>query len=165
MRHTRFAALVPLLVLAACQQPAPTEKRDAAEARPEAKPGMALSKGRLVLPAVKGNPGAAYFVLDNSGSGSVSIAAVTIEGAGKTEIHQSMADSMMPVDRIDVDPGSGVDFQPGELHVMAFDLDPSLQAGGSTEITITFADGDKLSAPLKIEPAGAGMGAMEGMDH
>lgn len=152
MRHACYAALALLIALPACQQQA---KQDSPAARPEAKPGMALSGGRLVLPAVKGNPGAAYFALENTGSGAVSLAAVSIAGAGKAEIHQSMADSMMPVDRIDVDPGSGVEFKPGDLHVMAFDLDPGLAAGGTAEITLTFADGDKLSAPLKIESAGA----------
>ena len=42
----------------------------------------------------------------------------------------------------------------------AFDLDPKLVAGGTAEMTVTFADGDKLSAPLKIEARGE---AMEGM--
>ena len=42
-------------------------------------------------------------------------------------------------------------FEPGALHVMAFELDAKLAAGGTAEMTLTFADGDKLSAPLKIE--------------
>ena len=165
MRQSRLIALplvLALVPLSACQQQ--DAKQDAAPASaPEAKPGLQLSEGRLVLPAVKGNPAAAYFKLDNSGSGSTSIAAIAIEGAVKSEVHQTIADTMTAVDRIDVDPGSGLDFKPGELHVMAFDLDPKLVAGGVTEMTITFVDGDKLSAPLKIQSAGqANMG---GMDH
>ena len=162
MAKFRLIALPLLITLAACQQQ--DARQDAAPtAAPEAKPGLALSEGRLVLPAVKGNPGAAYFKLDNTGSGTVSVAAVAIEGVGKAEIHQTMADSMAPVDRLDVDAGSGLEFKPGELHVMAFDLDPKLAAGGTAEITLTFADGDKLSAPLKIQSAAeANMG---GMDH
>jgi copper(I)-binding protein len=158
VRHARLIALPALLALAACQQqPA---KQEAPAAVPEAKPGMALSAGRLVLPAVKGNPGAAYFTLSNSGSGAVSLAAVAIDGAGKAEVHQTMTGTMMPVDQLDIDPGSAVDFKPGALHVMAFDLDPKLAPGGKTEITVTFADGDKLSAELAIESAGqAAMGA------
>lgn len=161
MRHVRSIALPLILALAACQQQ--EAKRDSPVAAPEAKPGMALSGGRLVLPAVKGNPGAAYFKLENTGSGAVSLALVTIEGAAKAEVHQTMTGSMEPVDRIDVDAGSAIEFRPGELHVMAFDLDPKLAAGGRTEITLTFADGDKLSAPLVIESAGqAAMGEEHG---
>ena len=43
---------------------------------------------------------------------------------------------------------------------MVFNLASNLKAGGTTEMTITFADGDKSAAPLKIEPAGGGMGEM-----
>lgn len=165
MNRSRLLAL-PLLMalspLAACQQQ--EAKQDAAPASaPESKPGLQLSEGRLVLPAVKGNPAAAYFKLDNTGSGTTSLAAVTIEGAAKAEVHQSMTGGMSAVDRIDIDPGSGLDFAPGDLHVMAFDLDPKLVPGGVTEMTLTFADGDKLSGPLKIQSAGeANMG---GVDH
>lgn len=162
MRHARYLALPLMLVLAACQQQQPATQ-DSSTAAPEAKPGMTLTEGRLVLPAVKGNPGVAYFKLENLGPGAVSVAAISIEGVGKAEMHQTTADSMMPVDRLDVDPGSGLEFKPGELHVMAFDLDPKLTAGSKTEITLTFADGDKLSAPLAIVAAGAA--AMGGMDH
>ena len=45
---------------------------------------------------------------------------------------------------------------------MAFEVDGKLKAGGTTEMTITFLDGDKISAPLKIEAMGAAAG---GMDH
>ena len=51
---------------------------------------------------------------------------------------------------------------------MAFELDAKLVAGGTTEMTLTFADGDKLSAPLKIESRTGGgdmAKGMEGMDH
>ena len=51
-------------------------------------------------------------------------------------------------------------FEPGKLHVMVFNPGATLKAGGTTEMTITFADGDKSSAPLKIEAAGGGMGGM-----
>ena len=63
MRPARLAALAVIFLLAACQQqPA---KQDAAVTVPDAKPGMAVVGGTLVLPAVKGNPGAAYFSVFN----------------------------------------------------------------------------------------------------
>ena len=47
---------------------------------------------------------------------------------------------------------------------MVFDLDPQLSAGDRAEMTLTFADGDKLSAPLTVQAmasADDGMGDMD----
>lgn len=122
----------------------------------EAKAGVTLGDGTLRLPAVKGNPGAAYFTITNTAaSGSVSVTGVTIAGAGKTEMHQTKDGVMSPVDRLDVEAGGTIKFAPGGLHVMAFDLDPSLTAGGTTELTVNFADGTKAVLPLALEAAGS----------
>lgn len=153
--------LAPLaLSLAACQQEKQAVPEGVASGRAsgavEAKPGLSLSAGKLVLPAVAGNPGAAYFALLNNSGKTVSLAAVSIEGAGKAEMHQTQGGSMTPVDRVDVEPGVSIAFEPGKLHVMAFDLAESIKAGGNAEMTLTFTDGDKLSAPLSVEAAGGG---------
>ena len=162
MRKASLLAIPLLLALGACQQQSPAEKDSAAKA-PDAKPGTAISDGRLVLPAVKGNPGAAYFKLENGGSGSIAVAAVSIAGAGKAEIHQTIGGAMSAVDQMLIDPGTTLSFKPGELHVMVFELDPGLVSGGSAEMTVTFADGDKISAPLKVQSAGEA--AMGGSEH
>jgi copper(I)-binding protein len=154
------------LTLGACQQAKQGEEKAAAaaasSAAPDAKPGIALAGGRLVLPAVTGNPGAAYFQIDNSAGATVAIAAISINGAEKTEVHQTNGDKMITVDSVEIAPSTSMKFEPGHLHLMVFNLGPTLKAGGTTEMTVTFADGDKVSAPLKIEAAGAGM---EGMAH
>lgn len=155
------------LALAACgpQNEPGSEASSAASTAPEAKPGLSLSNGTLLLPAVKGNPGAAYFTVENQGDAAVSIAAITIDGVAKTEMHQTTGGQMRPAGQVDVPAKATVRFERGGLHVMAFDLDPALQAGGTTGITVTFSDGDKVSAPLKLEAMGGAMGAMEGMKH
>lgn len=162
MRTSYTMAAIAALALGACgqanQEPAAEKSMAAA---PEARPGVALAGGRLVLPAVAGNPGAAYFQIDNSAGASIVIAGIAIDGADKTEVHQTIADSMTSVDSVEIAPGTSMKFEPGQLHVMAFGLDPKLKAGGSTEVTVTFADGDKVSAPMKVEAAGGGMGGME----
>lgn len=126
-----------------------------AEPNPESKPGLKVTDARLVLPAVSGNPGAAYFNLVNTGAVDVTIAAVAIEGAGKAEMHETTGTGMTPLPNYAVDSGESAVFTPGGRHVMAFDLGSSLSAGGTTEMTITFADGDKLSSPMRIEAAGS----------
>ena len=45
-------------------------------------------------------------------------------------------------------------FAPGGRHVMVSDIGAKLSAGSKGEITLTFADGDKLSAPMAISAAG-----------
>lgn len=142
--------------LGACQQAAKEETKVGATGAPENKPGIGVAEGKFLLPIVAGNPGAAYFLVNNEGTGSVSIASIAIEGVGKTEIHQTMGGTMKPVDRIDVEPKITLKFEQGGLHVMAFEVNNSLKVGETTEMTITFADGDKVSAPLKIEAMGAG---------
>lgn len=156
------AIILAMLALAGCQQQ-PAEKQAGPQAAatangPDAKPGLALQAGRLVLPAVKGNPGAAYFMLDNASGKTAVLAALTIDGAAKAEMHRTEGSKMEGVERLEIAPGTSLAFEPGKLHVMVFGLDAKLQADGQTEMTLTFADGDKLSAPLKIEAPGGGMG-------
>lgn len=165
MMRKALTVLAPLalgLALSACQQEAKAPEAPAS-ATPDAKPGVAVADARLVLPAVKGNPGVAYFTLANSDTKAVALAAVAVDGAGKAEMHQTVGGKMGPVDRVDIDPNASVSFAPGGLHVMLFDLDPKLTAGSTAELTLIFADGDKLSTQVPIQAAGEA--AMGGMDH
>ena len=156
-----LAASFSVLALSACGS-AKDEQKAEATAAPEAKPGLAISEGRMILPAVSGNPAGAYFTVQNTGSTNVSIASIAIDGVGQTEMHQTTGGQMQQVERVDVNAGTTTKFERGGLHVMAFDLDPKLKVGGTTEMTITFSDGDKISAPLKLEGIGA---AIQGDKH
>lgn len=147
MRQITFALASAFLLLAGCSQQTPSD--------PDAKPGLSVSEARLVLPAVKGNPGAAYFQLANSGEKPADLAAVHVAGAGSAEMHETSGGKMNRLDKVTVAPGSTVNFAPGGKHVMVFDLADTVAAGGTTEMTLSFADGDKLSTPLKVEAAGA----------
>lgn len=153
-----FAATATLGGCKAADQPAA-----AASSAPAGKPGVTVADARLVLPAVPGNPGAAYFALDNESKDTVAIASVALTGAGKTEIHTA---SMNMVDRAEAEPRTTLTFAPGKLHVMVYDVNADLKAGSETELTVTFTDGTKASVPAKIEGAGeAAMGTMSGMEH
>lgn len=173
MNLTRFGAVVAVaLALSACQQqktagdaPAPGASSEAPTG-PDAKPGIAVTGGVLVLPAVKGRPGAAYFAVANGGPAPTSLAAISIEGAGKTEMHETRGGAMEPIGPVELKPGESLGFERGGKHVMVFDIAESVKAGGTAEMTLTFADGDKVSAPLRVEAAGgAPMSGMDGMGH
>jgi periplasmic copper chaperone A len=149
--------LASALALSACQQrsePAPQEE-PAVSTGPEAKPGLSLDSGKLVLPAVKGRPGAVYFSFRNGGDAAVTLAGAHVDGAAKAEMHETLDGSMATIATLDVAAGETVEFAPGGKHVMAFELADNLIAGGTTELTLTLADGDKISAPLDIELRGS----------
>lgn len=160
---------VSLAALSACGQQA--AKDEAGASAPEARPGLALTEATLVLPAVKGNPAGGYFTLVNNSDKAVTLAAVNVSGAARAEMHETKGGSMAPLPSLEIKPGETVRFERGGKHIMAFDLDAKLAPGGTGELTLTFADGDKISAPLKLEaPGGAmhdmdNMQGMEGMDH
>jgi copper(I)-binding protein len=146
-----------LLGLAGCHQKSATTA-----AKTATSPVIVVSQARFVLPAVKGNPGAAYFTLGNEHSAPLTLVSVDVAGAKKTEMHETSGGTMGPLAQVRIDPGQRVIFAPGGKHVMAFGLNPSLaqSPGGTSEIVFHFQDGRTMSAPLRVESAGGGA-----MDH
>jgi periplasmic copper chaperone A len=164
-RSMAFLTATIALALSGCGGSGKQEDPGAAmtePAAPDAKPGISLSDGVLVMPAVKGNPGAAYFVLANGSDAIASVAAVTIAGVGRAEMHETRGGTMAPLPELAVQPGQDARFERGGKHVMAYEIADTIKPGGTAELTLTFAGGDKISAPLKVEAAG---GDMAGMDH
>jgi len=156
---TCLAALA-LLSLGACQKVQDDQKpAPAASATSEAP--VSVEQGRLVLPAVAGNPGAAYFVLDNRASGTAIVESVSVDGADKADLHQTAGDSMVPVDRVEIAPGTSLKLEPGALHLMVFGIGKDIVAGGTARLTVNLADGTSASGELKVEAAGGDMD----MDH
>jgi copper(I)-binding protein len=155
--------LMVALALPACQQSEQSvpASQDSAQASPEAKPGLSVSGGVLVLPVLPGRSGAAYFTLNNNGNKSVELASVHIDDAIGAEMHETRGGTMSALDTLPVGPSETITFAQGGKHVMAFDLSEDLEPGGSTEMTLSFADRDKLSAPLAIKA----MGAIEDVGH
>jgi copper(I)-binding protein len=144
------------LALGGCgSQPA---KQAAAQPRSDAPEGITITDGRLVLPAVKGNPGAVYFTVHNDAADALTISGATVKGAKSAMIHQmSMANgvaSMDMVSQIAVPAMGTLAFKPGGLHLMAMDLDDSLAKGGTTVVSLTFAGGDTATFPVEILAAG-----------
>lgn len=120
--------------------------------------GLEITDARLVLPAVAGNPGAAYFTVENKGEKNVAIRSASVKGASSAMLHEMaewsgemvMGEMGPPM----LQPGDKAVFEPGGQHVMAFDLEPSLKAGDKTEITLTIAGGKTVTAEAEIKAAG-----------
>ena len=154
---TGVALTMAGLTLAACG----SEPAEQAEAAPDGLPGITVENARLVLPAVKGNPGAVYFDLtygDSAEKPRVGLSRVEVAGAKSTMLHEyaewnrqkTMMEMVPPV----IAKGETLKFEPGGKHVMAMELDDSLVAGGTAEVTLTFGGGDKVSFPAEIRAAG-----------
>lgn len=149
--------IVAALALAGCERKESAPAPEASASAPDAKPGIAVADAVLMLPVVAGRPGAAYFAVTNNGTAATSLAAVHIEGAGKTEMHETKGGKMEPVNAVDLAPGATAKFERGGKHIMVFDVTDTLTAAQSAEMTLTFSGGDKVSVPIKIEKMAGGM--------
>lgn len=159
-----LAASAALAVLAACgsepEAPAePAEETELLAANPDMPAGIQIPEGAwLSLPAVPGNPGAVYFSVINSSNSDATVVGVDISGAGNAMLHRTVMTegmaSMADMEELIVPAGKTVSLRPGEMHVMAMDLNPELVEGGETEATLIFANGDKASFPVIIRGAG-----------
>lgn len=143
------------LALTSCGQ----ESSEPVEASPDGRPGVSVTNARLILPAVSGNPGVLYFDITDEGDQPSVIRAADVAGAQSTSIHDTItaedgSTSMSESLPVNLPKGAAFKFEPGGKHVMVMDLDDTLQAGGSTEVTITFLGGDKLSFPAEVRAAG-----------
>jgi len=146
---------------AACKQqevPPAQEGADAAPGAPEAPDGISVTNARLVLPPVAGNPGAVYFDIANGSAQPMAIAGAAVTGAGTAMLHTTRTEgrtaAMEHVEEAPVPAGETVSFAPGGMHVMVHDLGPDVAAGGTAEVTLTFADGDKVSFPAQVQNVG-----------
>lgn len=120
--------------------------------------GMTIENGRLVLAPVSGNPAAVYFDLSYDGERALSLYDAEIEGAGDTTIHQfgeyDFKVQMMEALPIALTKGTKVEFKPGDYHLMAMEVAPDLEAGGTTEVTLKVSGGGTHKFQAEIRAAG-----------
>jgi periplasmic copper chaperone A len=175
MKNRAILVLLAPLALAACQKgdaPAPAASSEAEAASPAADSAASTLTdapgGQLVLPAVPGHPAAAYIAWHNAGTGPATITGVSVDGAQKSEMHETKNGAMLPLASVDVAPGAQTDFAPGGRHVMVFGLPASIKAGDKVAYTLQLSDGSKLAGTLTAQAPGAapagnagGMGDMK----
>lgn len=119
---------------------------------------ITIDKGYVRLPAVKGQPAAAYFTLHGSGKDNTLISIAT-EYAIRSEMHESMKmggmSSMKPVDHLPLPADGTLEFKPGGKHLMLYDVNPEIVPGRTLALTFTFSDGTRLEYPALVIAAGA----------
>lgn len=136
------ASAAAVLLLAACGA-----KRD-----------VAVDRAWVRLPAVAGNPAAAYFTL-HGGSTPAILLKVATPAAARAELHESMTGmhnmtTMAPLKQVEVPTGADTGFAPGGRHVMLYDVSPTLKPGDAALLTFAFADGRTLETEAKVVGAG-----------
>jgi len=114
--------------------------------------------GWLRLPAVTGNPGAAYFTV-HGGDQPATLLAVGTPFAARSEIHESMKGehasmSMKPVEQVAIPAKTDVKFAPGGYHLMISDIAPKVQPGTRVPLTLAFADGKRIEVQAVVIGAG-----------
>lgn len=136
------AALAATALAAGCSQPA-------AEAE--------VVDAWVRLPAVEGNPGAAYFTI-HGGADARTLVAVRAPFAVRAELHESIhANGMMtmePIADLAVPAGGELVFEPGAKHVMLFDIGPAVQAGTPVPLRFEFAE----APPIEVQAVVVGAG-------
>jgi len=137
----KMALLAALVTLGACQSH-----------------DISIDKGYVRLPAVKGQPAAAYFTLHGGGKDSTLIS-ISTEYAIRSEMHESMKtggmSSMKPIDHLPLPADGTLEFKPGGKHLMLYDVNPEIVPGRTLALTFTFSDGTRLAYPALVIAAGA----------
>jgi len=139
----RLALLAPLLILTGCHM---------RNAEPK------VTEAWVRLPAVAGQPAAAYFTIQG-GRSAKTLVRMESALATKAEMHRNMPGmagmtSMAPLDHVDLPAGGTVQFKPGGNHAMLFGLDPEVKPGTAVPIRFGFSDGTTAEAEAKTVPAG-----------
>lgn len=157
MKKSMFAAVLlagSTTFLAACGDSGAESEAIA----PDGIPGVTITNAHMVLNAVQGNPAAVYFDLSYDGERALSLARADVQGAESAMMHEYSewegAQRMMEKGQMTLEPGKTYKFEPGGDHIMATNPSPELKAGGTTEVTIFVAGGDKSSFPVEIRGAG-----------
>lgn len=120
--------------------------------------GMTIENGRVVLAPVSGNPAAVYFDLAYEGDRALSLYDAEVAGAGDATLHQfgeyNFKVQMMEALPIALTKGTKVEFKPGDYHVMAMEVSPELEAGGTTEVTLKLSGGGTHVFEADVRAAG-----------
>lgn len=159
MKHKAMAALgLALLAFGPAACGGGGEAEVTQDAAPEAPTGISVSDGKLSLPAVSGNPGSVYFSITNASEKDMMIRAAYVSGAVSATLHQTATwnnqTDMQEVFQQPVLAGETLVFEPGGLHVMVTEPGDGLAVGATTEVTLTFVGGDKVSFDATIRAAG-----------
>lgn len=105
-------------------------------------------------PTIPNRPGAVYMGLHNHQTQDDRLVAVRAEGAGSAELHTVMEHGdvmkMMPVAEIPLEADEAVLLEPGDYHIMLFDLETPLKVGDSLAVTLVFEKAGEIAVSVPV---------------
>ena len=123
-------------------------------------PAVTVKDPVVRLPAVQGNPGAAYFTLRTNRT-PMRILGVSSPQIQRIELHESeMAGGRMRMGRLKDNSftAEGVKvFEEGGPHAMLFGINPAVRPGGTVRLTFDLDNAPDVSVDVTVQSAG-GMG-------
>jgi|SRR5690348_7665767 periplasmic copper chaperone A len=104
--------------------------------------------------------GAGYLTIENKGSASDRLVAISGDAAGKIEVHEMAMNkgvmTMRPLEQpLTIDPGKTVTLAPGGYHLMMMDLKAPLKQGDKVPLTLEFEKAGKVAVTLDVQGVGA----------
>lgn len=107
-----------------------------------------------------GLPAAAYVTLRNAEQHPVTLLGVSTRDYGAAMFHasrnQNGVETMLPIDRIRIDPHSQVSFAPAGLHIMLMQPSRAVGPGDHVILTLKFADGRSLPVQFEVRKPDGG---------
>lgn len=138
MKLVFVVIMAGLLILAACSAATGIEISDA-----------------WARPAMQGDNGAVYFLLQNHSAGSDELTGVSSEVAQAVEMHESRMEGdvmqMRPVMSLPIKGKESIQFGPGGYHVMLVNLNRELTPGDEIQVTLHFRDNGDLEVTVPVQ--------------
>lgn len=106
-------------------------------------------------PALAGDNGGAFFIIDNGKNAPVGLVSASGDVAETIEVHLSKMEGgvmkMEKQDRVEVAANSQLEFKPGSYHIMLINLNRELKVGDTFTLNLAFDDGEKLPIIVTVK--------------
>ncbi|MEZ0603358.1 copper chaperone PCu(A)C [Paraburkholderia sp. IW21] len=103
-------------------------------------------------------PSGGYFKVSNAGDQAMNLVGVSSDVFGMAMLHQTQSQgstsSMAMVDQVAVPAHGSLVFAPGNYHVMLEHPKQPLKIGSTIPLTLSFSDGEKVTAACTVKSAG-----------
>lgn len=136
----RYFLIIILLLLSACSNLS----------------GTLTINDAWIRPALKGENGAVYFVIENGTNINEKLVSVNTQIAEDAQVDMTMINdqsvmSMEMQESVEIPSGSEIIFKSGGLHVMLVNLNQDLQVGDTFIINLEFENAGQISIEVTVK--------------